>query len=223
LPFGKESFLRGENLRVSDREPTSHERMSGRSWDASYIDGPAPWNIGGPQPAIARLVDTRQLTGPVLDAGCGAGENALLIASKGVPVLGFDVAETALVQAREEAKKLGVDARFVTADALALESLGRTFRTVIDSGLFHTFDAQERRWYAKSLATVTETGATLYVLSFSNEGVDTGPHPMSRKDFHDAFDEVSGWRVESIEPDRVMTRFHDERGAPAWFGTIRRL
>ena len=34
------------------RRPTSHERMSGRTWDASYTDdGPAPWDIGRPQPA----------------------------------------------------------------------------------------------------------------------------------------------------------------------------
>jgi len=34
--------------------------------------------------------------GAVLDAGCGTGENALHLASLGLPVLGVDVAETAL-------------------------------------------------------------------------------------------------------------------------------
>jgi len=37
------------------RQPTSHERMTGQSWDASYDDGPAPWDIGRPQPAVVRL------------------------------------------------------------------------------------------------------------------------------------------------------------------------
>ena len=37
------------------RPPTSHERMSGRPWDASYYDGPAPWDVGRPQPTVARL------------------------------------------------------------------------------------------------------------------------------------------------------------------------
>ena len=33
------------------RHPTSYERMTGLPWDASYHDGPAPWDIGQPQPA----------------------------------------------------------------------------------------------------------------------------------------------------------------------------
>jgi SAM-dependent methyltransferase len=197
--------------------------MSGQPWDASYANGPAPWNIGGPQPAVARLLETTQLEGPVLDAGCGGGENALLIASKGLPVVGFDVAETALAQARSDAAKGGYDVEFVTADALALKSLGRTFATIIDSGLLHSLDAVERRRYAESLADVTDLRGTLYVLAFSNEGENAGPHPLRKTDFTDAFDATSGWNVIAIEADRVMTRYHDENGAPAWFATIRRI
>jgi len=35
------------------RTPTSHEVQAGATWDASYHDGPAPWDFGGPQPAVA--------------------------------------------------------------------------------------------------------------------------------------------------------------------------
>jgi SAM-dependent methyltransferase len=207
---------------MHEREPTSHERASGRPWDASYTDGPAPWNIGGPQPAIVRLIATTKLDGPVLDAGCGAGENALFIASQGVPVLGFDVAETALDQARRDAAVAQLDAEFVTADALALGDLGRTFATVVDSGLLHTFDADERRRYAISLAGVTEPRGVLYILAFSDQGENAGPHPLRKTDFADVFNGSTGWKVESVEPDRVRTRYHDENGAPAWFATIER-
>ena len=78
------------------RRSTSHERMTGLPWDASYHDGPAPWDIGQPQPAIVRLAAEGGFAGAVLDAGCGTGENALHVASLGLPVLGVDVAETAL-------------------------------------------------------------------------------------------------------------------------------
>jgi hypothetical protein len=70
------------------REPTSHERMTGEPWDASYHDGPAPWDTGQPQPAIVRLAADGGFAGAVLDAGCGTGENALHVASLGLPVLG---------------------------------------------------------------------------------------------------------------------------------------
>jgi SAM-dependent methyltransferase len=100
------------------RQPTSHERRAGQSWDASYLDGPAPWDIGEPQPAILRLAGEGAFAGAVLDAGCGTGENALHVASLGLHVLGVDVAETALSIVREKAAGRGIDAEFVVAEAL---------------------------------------------------------------------------------------------------------
>lgn len=197
------------------RNPTSHERMTGLPWDASYLEGPAPWDFGGPQPAVVRAAGS--FTGTVLDAGCGSGENALHLASRGLPVLGVDVAETALAIARRRASELGLDAEFLTADALHLERLGRRFDTVLDCGLFHAFDADERVTYVKSLEAVTK--GTLYILCFS-DGENAGPHPVKREALTKPFG--AGWRVKAIVEERVRTRFHDEAGAPAWFATIER-
>ena len=107
------------------RHPTSHERMAGQPWDASYHHGAAPWDIGRPQPAIARLASEGGFAGTVLDAGCGTGENTLLVASLGLPVLGVDVAETALAIARKKAADRGIEVEFAAADAFQLERLGR--------------------------------------------------------------------------------------------------
>lgn len=200
--------------------------MTGLPWDASYHNGPAPWDIGRSQPAIARLASEGGFAGAVLDAGCGTGENALLIASLGLPglgpVLGFDVAETALAIARKKAKDRGIEAEFAAADALHLERLGRRFETVLDCGLFHTFDGDERPEYVASLASVTEHDGTLYILCFSDGGPDTGPHPIRQEELRAAFHPGAGWNVAAIEPDRIHTRFH-ENGAPAWFATIKRI
>ena len=222
------------------RNPTSHERMTGEPWDASYSDGPAPWDIGRPQPAIVRLASRGGFAGRVLDAGCGTGEHALLIASLGLPVLGpvlgVDLAETALAIAREKAAEknasdsgIAPDHRpdhgvveFATADALHLERLGRRFDTVLDCGLFHTFDADEQPRYVASLASVTEHDGTLYILCFSDQGPDTGPHPVSQETLRAAFNPGTGWNVLALEPDRIHTRFHHD-GAPAWFVTIKRI
>lgn len=204
------------------RTPTSHERTAGLPWDASYHDGPAPWDIGGPQPAVARLVAAGAFTGTVLDVGCGTGENTLLIASRGLPVLGVDVAETALATARTHAAERGIEAEFAYADALHLEGSERRFDTVLDSGLFHTLDTGERTVYVRSLASVTGPGATLYVLCFGDRGPDRGPHPVGRDELAAAFAPGTGWRIESIEAERVETRFH-EHGAPGWLAEITRL
>jgi SAM-dependent methyltransferase len=203
------------------RLPTSHERMTGLPWDASYHDGSAPWDIGTPQPALVRLAAEGGLAGAVLDAGCGTGENALHIASLGLPVLGVDVAETALAIAREKADDRGIEVEFASADAFQLERLERTFATVWDCGLFHTFDGEERPRYVASLASVTEHDGTLYVLCFS-DGPDTGPHPVGTEELKAAFNAGNGWNVAAIEPDRIQTRFHDD-GVPAWLATIKRI
>jgi len=113
--------------------------MTGLPWDASYHDGPAPWDIGRPQPAVVRLASGGGFAGAVLDAGCGTGENALHVASLGLSVLGVDVAETALAIAREKARDRGIEVEFAAVDAFQLERLGRRFQTVLDCGLFHTF------------------------------------------------------------------------------------
>ena len=210
------------------RQPTSHERMTGLRWDASYQNGPAPWDIGQPQPAIVRLASAGGFAGAVLDAGCGTGENALYIASLGLPVLGVDVAETALAMARKKAKAgannsaRSIEVEFVAADAFHLEPLGRIFQTVLDCGLFHTFDPDERPGYLASLASVTEHEGTVYVLCFSDQGPETVPHPVSEEEITTAFNPSHGWNVVAIAPDRIQTRIHDH-GAPAWLGTIKRM
>ncbi len=204
------------------RHPTSHERMTGLPWDASYKDGPPPWDIGYPQPAIVRLASEGGFAGAVLDAGCGTGENALHVASLGFSVLGVDVVETALAIARRKAGDRGIEAQFEVADALQLQRLGRRFDTVMDCGLLHTFDSEERTRYVPGLASLTEHGGTLYVLCFSNEGPDTGPHPVSQEELRDAFNPANGWQIAAIQPTRVHTRFH-AAGAPAWLATIKRI
>jgi len=205
------------------RPPTSHERMSGRPWDASYYDGPAPWDVGRPQPAVARLASEGGFTGTVLDAGCGTGDNALHLAARGSRPLGIDVAETAVAMARAQATERGLDAEFLVADALRLDRLGRTFDTVLDCALFHALDDEERREYAASLASATRPGATLYLLCFSDaDPENSGPHPVSREQLTAPFTRAAGWSIASIGEERLLARFAPD-GVPAWLAKVERV
>lgn len=100
--------------------------------------------------------------------------------------------------------------------------MGRRFETALDCGLFHAFDADERAGYVASLARVTELDGTLYVLCFSDEGPETGPHPVRQEELRAVFHPSHGWNVVAIEPGRIRTRFHDD-GAPAWLATLQRI
>jgi SAM-dependent methyltransferase len=189
---------------------------------ASYLDGSPPWDIGQPQPAILRLAAEGAFAGPVLDAGCGTGENALHIASLGLHVVGVDVAETALSIARQKAAARGLDTEFVFADALHLDRLDRVFETVLDCGLFHSFDSDERADYVASLGAATSRGGHLYVLCFSDVGAYCGPHPISQDELRGAFVPDGGWSVASVDPDRIHTRF-DPPDVSAWLAKIERV
>jgi SAM-dependent methyltransferase len=192
-------------------------------WDASYTAGsPAPWDIGRPQPAFARLADDGHLTGRLLDAGCGTGENALHAASRGADVTGIDIAPTAIARARANAPERGLTARFEVADALDLGRLGLAADTVIDSGVFHVFGDDDRVRYVASLAAVLRPGGACYLMCFSDRQPGTwGPRRVRAEELRAAFSD--GWAVESITADTFeINPVEGTTQVQAWLATIRR-
>jgi cyclopropane fatty-acyl-phospholipid synthase-like methyltransferase len=192
-------------------------------WDAAYTtDTPPPWDIGRPQPAFVRLADDGLLRGQVLDAGCGRGEQALLAAAHGADAMGVDISPSAIEQARRKAAERGLTVRFEVADALNLSQLGLTFDTVIDCGLFHTFDDDGRARYVASLASVLRPGGSCYLMCFSDrQPGDFGPRRVRQDELRAAFSD--GWSVESIVAGtfEVNVEF-PTRTAQAWLATIQR-
>jgi cyclopropane fatty-acyl-phospholipid synthase-like methyltransferase len=195
-----------------------------RDWDDVYTtDTPPPWDIGRPQPAFVRLADDGLLRGQVLDAGCGRGEQALLAAAHGADAMGVDISPSAIEQARRKAAERGLAVRFEVADALDLGQLGLTFDTVIDSGLFHTFDDDGRVGYVAGLATVLRPGGTCYLMCFSDrQPGDFGPRRVRQEELRAAFSD--GWSVEDIVADAFeINPGLPTRTAQAWLATIQRL
>jgi SAM-dependent methyltransferase len=192
-------------------------------WDASYTgDTPAPWDIGRPQPALVRLADEGRLTGRLLDAGCGTGENALLAAGRGADVTGIDVAPTAIERARAKAAARGLAARFEVADALDLGRLGLTADIVIDSGVFHVFGDDDRARYVASLAAVLRPGGVCYLMCFSDRQPGTwGPRRVRADELRAAFSD--GWAVESITAETFdINPVNGATQVQAWLAVIRR-
>jgi len=169
------------------------------SWDDSYAgDVPAPWDIGRPQPAFLRLAEQGLLAGRVLDSGCGTGEHTLLAAAHGADATGVDVSGLAIRRARDKAAERGLVARFEVGDALRLADLGLTFDVIIDSGVFHVFDDEDRVRYVASLASVLRPGGHCYLACFSDRQPGTwGPRRVSQDELRAAFSR--GWTVASIE------------------------
>jgi cyclopropane fatty-acyl-phospholipid synthase-like methyltransferase len=199
----------------------AHDRTS---FESLYAGQPR-WEIERPQKALLDVAD--RITGSVLDAGCGTGENALFLAGRGQRVTGIDFLAEPVTLAKQKAAERGLTATFLVMDALALKELPEVFDSAIDSGLFHVFGDEDRRRYVEGLAAVLKPGGRLFLLCFSDaEPGDRGPRRVSRKEIEDAFAE--GWVVDSVEPSRYEVRpdpddtSFSDGGPRAWLVVARR-
>ena len=187
---------------------------------------PGPWDIPRPQPALVEIVD--QITGRILDSGCGTGENALFFASLGREVVGIDFVEAAIKQAKERAAGRGIAVTFLVKDALTLAEWDERFDNVIDSAVFHVFSDEQVRTYVDGLAHVLKSGGRLFLIVFSDaEPGEHGPRRISRAMLEAAF--ATGWVIESITPTQyeVLPQFDgsylSKGGARAWLAIMRRI
>ncbi|HEY1784017.1 MAG TPA: class I SAM-dependent methyltransferase [Pirellulales bacterium] len=194
------------------------------TFETAYA-GQAPWDIGRPQPALVERA--AQISGSVLDAGCGTGDNALYFAARDHRVTGIDYLAEPIARAKQKAAERGLSVNFLVMDALALKDLPEVFDSAIDCGLFHVFSDDDRRRYVAGLATVVKPGGRLLLLCFSDEEPGTvGPRRVSRQELESAF--VQGWTIESIDPARFEVRddipnLNFSPGGPkAWVAAIRR-
>ncbi len=194
--------------------------MSSKPFFETAYAGSPPWDIGRPQPAIVRLEEAGEIPGSVLDVGCGTGENALFLASRGHEVLGVDLVPAAIERARGKARERGLEVELRVWDALRLAELGRRFDCAIDVGLFHTLEDDERPVFAESLRAALEPGGRYVMLCWSDRNPwGFGPRRVTRREIRQTF--ASGWAVESIEPDVLASKL-EQGEIHAWLARIRR-
>ena len=184
--------------------------------------GVPPWDIGRPQAEFVKLAEEGKVVGDVVDTGCGTGENAMMLASKGHRVLGVDSSPLAIQKAKAKAKERGSRAEFMVADALDLPSIGRKFDAAIDCGLFHVFSDRQRGSFARSLHGVLNPEGAYFMLCFSDREPSDwgGPRRVTKEEIRNTFS--GGWRVDWIRSARFESKYHDE-GGYAWLSRITRL
>ena len=188
-----------------------HEPMPEVDFDAAYRTTP-PWEVGRPQAALVELAPT--LVGPILDVGCGTGENALELARRGHEVVGIDSSPEAIEQAVAKASARAIAATFMAADVHDLGHVGRRFRTVLDSALLHVITDRER--YAKQLAHVIEPHGTLILLEISDAAAI--PYPkISEHEIRATF-APPAWAIESLSTSVFETHLGT---FPAWLGIVK--
>src|SRR3954469_20112976 len=104
-----------------------------RSTFEAMYEGGAPWDIGRPQHAFIEIAD--RIRNSVLDCGCGTGDIALLLASRGNTVTGIDYLHEPIRRAKLKAAERGQPVTFLVKDATRLGNWDERFENIVDSGL----------------------------------------------------------------------------------------
>lgn len=164
----------------------------------------APWDIGGPQPDLEKLLGRLPPTSPILDLGCGSGDLAIWLAAAGHEVLGIDFVEAPIRIARERLAQADAEVRerahFQVADALRPSALGRTFGAVVDSGFFHLFEPEVGRALAAAVRSCLRPGGRYYMIEFATEfPVPNTPRQVTPTEIRALFGDRCGWKLEACE------------------------
>ena len=195
------------------------EGVPSREFKAAYDSGAPVWCIERAQPAVIDILERGWLLrGPILDAGCGTGENLRVIADQrpGVDLVGADLVSKATTRASEHLRDAGVEdrVRIVTCD-LRVEVPDGPFESILDAGVLHVFSDDDRAAYLQGLHGVLVTGGELVVIVFSDaESSPGGPRRFTREELLECL-ERSGFTVTELESCRYQTIRHGG-GARAW-------
>lgn len=124
-----------------------------------------------PDENLVSYVNSGRLkTGKALDIGCGAGRNAIYLASNGWEVDAMDLSSTSLKWAGERAEEAGATIRFFQADLLVHQIEKDAYDLVYDSGCFHHIAPHRRPRYREVILNALKQDGYYGLACFCEDG-----------------------------------------------------
>ncbi|MDA0352515.1 MAG: class I SAM-dependent methyltransferase [Chloroflexi bacterium] len=147
-------------------------------WDERYASAAAREH-GEPlaaSPDLAAIVAAGHIPtgGVTLDLGCGAGTDAIFLASLGFRSIGLDLSSEAIKVARTRAADAGVMVDWREGSVLELPFSDASVHFAQDRGCFHHVPDAERERYADELTRVLVPGARFLLCGGRHSGGHEG-------------------------------------------------
>ena len=161
-------------------------------WENVYLQtAPAalPWNAGGPDPDLARLVKAGTIpVGQALDIGTGPGHDAVFLIQHGFNVIGIDISPTAVTLARENASNAGLFGFFQQGDIRQIPVEDHFIDFTNDRGCFHVLEPPDRPQAVDEIHRVLKPRGLFLLRVFSDKEPGTdGPYRFTRQELDDLF------------------------------------
>ena len=160
----------------------NHKDMMEEIYSNTPLDN-IPWNIKYPPKQLVELVECGKITPcSAVDLGCGTGNYAIWLATKGFQVTGIDFSEKAVELASKRAKREDVNCKFLVGDLIDKDFISNTkYEFAYDWEVLHHIFPPERDRYITNVAKMLNTGATYYSVCFSERDSDFGGLGKYRK------------------------------------------
>lgn len=182
----------------------------------AYRQKDASWDVPFPQPAFVALAAAGEIEGPVLDLGCGTGENSLFLDLLGLEVVGLDRERQAVTLAQRKAARCRARALFLVEDALKPVMPAGWAGTIVDAGFFHGLGQRERRRYWAVASQALRPGGRLHILSFDDallrKQLREAPRPLRGPALRPSYFLLRGEAVVDAEP-AVLATYHKAAAA----------
>ena len=131
-------------------------------------------------------------------------------------VWSIDFIPAAIQKAQDKVAQRHLTAIFLISNVLELHTLGRTFDTIVDSGLFYTLSNEDRPCFFDNLAAVIRRGGPYFMLCVSESA--PLPDPNKLKDFMPYFSKFwpdlsklkpEDYRRPQVTQAEIRDSFHD--------------
>jgi len=195
---------------MPNKEPVANAGQ--HDWDKEYQKG-AHWDTEKPSSNMARFVDLIQGRKDVLDAGCGAGRDAIFLAQQGFSVTGVDISPVGIDLAKQRSKDIP-NLRFEVTPIENLPFSDSSFDAAYSG---YTLSGTTLPQQVSELARVLRPSGILYVAMFTrtaykepNDRDEQNPQEFVLKTFEKHF-EVKDQSVDTYSEEDDQGEHEHER------------